>query len=328
MNILIEARNTVIPAVNYGGIPRVIWHLGKELDKMGHRVSYLVAKGSECGFGRIIEFNPGKPVADQIPESTDVVHFNSEVPEGFNTPYILTVHGNVDPGITLPINSVFVSRNHAERFGSASFVHNGFDWDDYGAIDLGRSRSHYHFLGKAAWRVKNIKGAIRVVRSLPGAKLEVLGGTRLNVKMGFRFTLNSNIRFRGMVGDQEKKNVMERSKGLIFPVTWQEPFGLAITESLYFGCPVFATPYGSIPELVTSEVGFLSDKRIELVNHIKGYGDQYSIRKCHEYARDLFNSRIMAERYVEKYAAVMDGRDLNSSFPVATDTYRNCMWID
>ena len=62
-----------------------------------------------------------------------------------------------------------------------------------------------------------------------------------------------------MVGGNKKNRLLQHSKGLIFPVKWDEPFGLAITESLYCGCPVFGTPYGSLPELVPSDVGFLAE---------------------------------------------------------------------
>ncbi|RYE12133.1 MAG: glycosyltransferase family 4 protein, partial [Sphingobacteriales bacterium] len=53
MNILI-AHNSVIPAFKYGGTQRVIWWLGKELVKRGHKITYLVAKGSHCDFATII----------------------------------------------------------------------------------------------------------------------------------------------------------------------------------------------------------------------------------------------------------------------------------
>ena len=68
--------------------------------------------------------------------------------------------------------------------------------------------------------------------------------------------MESACTFLGQVDDITKKYVIERSQGLIFPVKWHEPFGLAVTESLYLGAPVFATPYGSLPELVNEEVDF------------------------------------------------------------------------
>ncbi len=57
---------------------------------------------------------------------------------------------------------------------------------------------------------------------------------------------------------------MQRSKGLIFPVLWNEPFGLAAIESLYAGAPVFGPNYGSIPELINEKTGYTSNKSMML----------------------------------------------------------------
>ena len=147
MNITIVLGDK-IPSIKYGGTQRVMWYLGKELNKRGHKVTFIAGKGSSCPFAKVIELDPS-------------VNLN-----------------NADRNI------VFVSRNHAQRLGSESFVYNGLDWDDYGPANLTLSRKNYHFLGKAAWKVKNIKGAIAVVQSIKNAQLDVLGGYRLNLKMG------------------------------------------------------------------------------------------------------------------------------------------------
>ncbi|GAE85598.1 glycosyltransferase [Bacteroides reticulotermitis] len=315
--------NSIIPAIKYGGTERVIWYLGQELHKMGHTITYLAPKGSYCDFAQIIERNPAVPVSAQIPVEADIVHFQGTIPEGVNKPYITTIHGNGVPA-NADRNLVFVSRNHAQRFGSNSFVYNGLDWEDYGPANLKLPRSRYHFLGKAAWKVKNFKGAMAVTKAIKGGQLDVLGGYRFNFKMGMRFTFSPQIHFHGMVDNSAKKAIIERSKGLIFPVTWHEPFGLAITESLYYGSPVFGTPYGSLPELVPNQVGYLSNKASELIHHMKEA--DYSPVTCNEYARDLFNSQIMAQEYLKKYEAVLNGESLNPEIPQAIDIARNLPW--
>jgi glycosyltransferase involved in cell wall biosynthesis len=310
MHILI-VYNGIIPAFRYGGTQRVIWYLGKELAKMGHEVAYLTHKGVRCPFGKVYFMDTSLPVAQQIPDDTDIIHFNDGLPGGcISHPYIITMHGNVNNDLPLDSNTVFVSKNHAERFGSESFVYNGLDWDDYGQPDLHTSRHYFHFLGRAAWRVKNVRGAIRSVTALSHERLFVLGGYRLNIKMGFRLTLHPRIRFCGMVGGQKKFSLLQHSKGLIFPVRWHEPFGLALTESLYFGCPVFGTPYGSLPEIIIPDVGYLSNREEELSLAMK-YAAHYSPERCHEYARDCFNAKIMAVQYLEKYEKVLNNQPLN-----------------
>jgi hypothetical protein len=112
----------------------------------------------------------------------------------------------------LPRNTVFVSRNHAQRHGSTEYVYNGLDWEAYGPVDFSRPRNYFHFLGKAAWRVKNVRGAIDVATDA-GVELLVMGGDRLNLKRGFRFTWSRRVSFAGMVGGQQKLDMLNGSRG-------------------------------------------------------------------------------------------------------------------
>jgi glycosyltransferase involved in cell wall biosynthesis len=107
---------------------------------------------------------------------------------------------------------------------------------------------------------------------------------------------------------------MESSKGLVFPVRWNEPFGLAIIESLFSGCPIFGTPYGSLPELVPPEVGFLSASSDELAEAMKD-SQQWKPQVCRDYAVENFNSKKMALSYVEIYERVLAGETLNKEPP-------------
>ena len=315
MNILI-VNNSKLPVIYYGGTQRVVWYLGKILQRLGHKVSFLVEKGSKCDFATIIERNPEVDLIDQIPSDIDLVHFHF-IPKGLErlqSPYLITIHGNPNPGESIDKNAVFVSKNHAKRHNAEAFVHNGLDWDDYGNVNLEKKRDYFHFLGKAAWRVKNVKGAIKTTLKLKGERLHVLGGSRLNIKMGFRFTWQPRAKFFGMIGGKDKLTQLQHSKGLVFPVRWHEPFGLAIIESLYFGAPVFGTPYGSLPELINKDIGFLSNSSTTLSEAMKQYKD-YNSKTCHDYAATLFNAKYMARNYEKLYEKVMNGEKINQSRP-------------
>ncbi|MDO9278654.1 MAG: glycosyltransferase [Polaromonas sp.] len=310
---------TSIPVYAYGGTERVIWDLGYALSQLGHQVTYLVAAGSTCPFAEVLYIDPSVDLRMQIPDGIDIVHFqfspDFSLDEDFNKPYVVTEHGNTAADNLLPFNSIFVSKNHAQRHGSDQFVYNGLNWDAYGAVDFDARREHHHFLGKAAWRVKNVTGAIDVALDA-GVELAVMGGTRLNLKRGFRFTWSRRIQFHGMVGGQDKFRLLNTSNGLIFPVRWHEPFGLAVIESLYFGCPVFATPYGALPELVGPEHGFLSANKAELVSSIQE--QSFDMRACHQQAVAHFNAETMARGYLEKYEQVLAGERLSKNHPRAT----------
>lgn len=315
MHILI-VNNTPIPALKYGGTERVIWWLGKALTKAGHRVSYLVPAGSSCPFADVYPFNPSLPFNKQVPKEKgiDLIHLNHTVNEEPLLPHIITLHGNLNVQVALPLNTVFVSCNHAERFCSDSFVHNGIDPDDYGDPALSRSRSYIHFLGDAAWRVKNVQGAITLSRKA-GLPLHVIGGNRFNFNQGIRLTFHRHVHFYGMKGGEEKNEILRGSKAFLFPVRWHEPFGLALVESLYFGCPVFGTPYGSLPEIITPEVGYLSSKSSELVNALSNIGS-YQAKYCHDYALAHFSADSMMRAYLSKYEKVLNGHTLNIHPPV------------
>ncbi len=312
VHILI-VNNSVIPALKYGGTERILWWLGKMLVKMGHKVSYLVAKGSGCPFADVYELNESKPFNSQVPESVDLVHLFIGTNEKPHKPYIKTLQGNINEVMELDKNTVFVSRNHAGRYGSDCFVYNCLDVEDYGKPDLVSKRNYVHFLADAAWRVKNVRGAIKLAREA-GVPLEVIGGVRFNFNMGIRLTFDMNARFHGMLGGAEKNRIINGSRGLLFPVLWNEPFGIALIESLYFGCPVIGTPYGSLPELIPGEVGFLSSKKNELVTAIKNI-DGFDRTTCHKYVLDNFTSDKMTFQYLSLYKRVLNGELLHENPP-------------
>lgn len=211
MHILIFTTGK-IPSLKYGGTQRVVWALGKALLRQGHRVTYLAGSGSVCDFAPVLVYDPARPLGTQIPEGIDLVHLHQplygELVEG--TPFVYTEHTNSGAGRELPFNTVFLSRDHAARHGSETFVYNGLDWDEYGTPDLRNARSYYHFLGNAAWRVKNVRGAIDVVRGMTGGRLVVLGGHRFNFKMGMRFTFSPKIRFAGIIAKTKSTSVFDR----------------------------------------------------------------------------------------------------------------------
>ncbi|WP_062059577.1 glycosyltransferase [Aquimarina longa] len=321
MNILIVDRSGAIPVKKYGGTERVIWGLGKELSKLGHRVTYLVPEGSKCDFATVLTLDKSLSLDIQIPDYIDIIHLNYNPKIKLNKPYLITMHGNPPKGEEIDINTVFISKNQAKRYNSNLYIHNGLDWSEFSTIDLHSLRSHYHFLGKASWKVKNVFGAISIALKSKNTIL-ILGGekwTFWNLKRGLKYILNPKVIFKGMVDNTTKMDIMQKSKGLIFPVLWHEPFGLAIIESLYAGCAVFGTKNGSLEELITPEIGFTGNSSDEISNAIKEFN--YNPKYCHEYALKHFNSKVMTEKYLELYKKVLNGAYLNADTPKYIEEY-------
>ncbi|MEC7121149.1 MAG: glycosyltransferase [Pseudomonadota bacterium] len=324
MHIVI-VHHSMIPVYAYGGTERVIWDLARVLVEAGHRVTFLVPEGSSCDFADVRFLQPEQPWASQIPNDADVVHFQfqPQLTEDFDIPYVVTEHTNIKEKTPVSHNTIFVSKDQALRYGSDSYVLNGLDWRAYGEVDWSRPRDYYHFLGKAAWRVKNVKGAIQVAKKA-NVELHVLGGDRFNIKRGFRWTLSRSITFHGMVGGEQKNQLLNGSRGMIFPVRWHEPFGLAIIESLYFGTPIFATPYGAIPELVPDTCGVLSADSEVLAEAIRTR--QFDPMQCHEHAKTQFDAYRMMLGYLEKYHMVIAGQPLNAEQPCLKDDFSKLAW--
>lgn len=312
---IIDDRGGRIPAIEYGGTERVIWGLGKELNAMGHEVTYLVPEGSSCPFAKVIFRDFSKTLQEQVPTDIDVIHINYKPPVPFSKPYLVTVHGNPLPEEELDINSVFISENQAKRYNSEIFVHNGLSWEDYPRPNLSQNRTGYHFLGKASWSVKNLSGAMKIAEKT-GEYFHIIGGKRWSkrvIKDSFFQLWNRKMHFHGFLNDVEKTKILQNSKALIFPVLWHEPFGLAIIESFYAGCAVFGTPNGSLAELITPQTGATGNSNDEILAAMTSF--DFNPVKCHEYARENFNSRLMAQKYEKLYEKVFAGERLNEAVP-------------
>jgi len=319
--------NAVIPVFTYGGTERVVWNLGRKLVELGHRVTFLVPEGSQCDFAPLLPLQSDRPWHEQVPRDVDLVHFHFDPrlsdAGALGTPFVFTEHGNAHRARPLPRNTIFLSGDHAARYGSTEFVHNGLDWSTYGGVDFTRPRTYAHFLGKGSWPVKNLAGAIAVARRAR-VELEVLGAGRFSFRRSVRMTLSRRVRFHGMVGGREKSALLNGSRGIVFPVRWHEPFGLAVIESLYFGCPVFATPYGSLPELVPGDCGVLAADASTLAQALSDR--TFDARACHAHAVGHFGAEKMAVGYLRCYERVLAGELLNRASPAIRGEARSLPW--
>lgn len=297
-----------LPVTTYGGTERVIWWLAKGLSEAGVLVTLVCQKGSHCPFATVVESDFNGDWQKHLP-AADINHFFSTPSLEPSTPYLVTIEGNGKPGERFLRNTVFVSGNHAQRHGAQAFVYNGIDPDDCEYSD--EKEDYLFFLAKASWRVKNVKGAIRVARR-SARPLRILGGGRWWLK-NWR-----GVSWEGMVGGAEKSRLVARGAGLIFPVEWNEPFGVAVVEALMSGTPVLASRRGSLPELVNENVGAVCDSEEALIAAVERL-PSIKPADCRDWAASKFHYRKMTEAYREKYETVLSGRWLNEKNPVGIE---------
>ncbi len=68
-----------------------------------------------------------------------------------------------------------------------------------------------------------------------------------------------SVDFIGEIDDTQKPAFLSGARALLFPIRWQEPFGLVMIEAMACGCPVIATPMGSVPEVIEDGLtGFIA----------------------------------------------------------------------
>ena len=298
--------DTKIPTSHYGGTERVVWWLAKALVKLNHRVTLIVPKGSTCDFASIIERPSNDPrINPLIPKDVNIVHTSSTLHEKISKPFLSTIHGNGQVGEKFHSNSVFISKDHASRHNSSAFVYNGLDIEEYPEINPALKENFCYFLAKASWGIKNVRGAIKISK-LAKKDLKIVGG--------YRPTLGKRVKWLGMLGGEKKNEILKKGSALINPVLWCEPFGLSIIEALLTGSPVFGTPYGSLPELIGEEYGFLSTSSAKLAGALQK-SDEYNSETCRKYILEKFTNIHMANSYLNYYEHILSGKLLSKEEP-------------
>lgn len=305
--------NAKLPVTGYGGTERVLWWLAKALRELGHEVVLGVRPGSQCPHGDVVPVDFAKYDEAKLPPA-DVTHFMFVPPREPNRPYVATVHGNGQPGEKFPRNANFLCKDHAFRHGSETYVYNGVDPDDY--LFAERKGDYLMFLAKASWRVKNVRGAIRVARASKKL-IRIVGGSRWWANPW------GTARWEGNLGGEAKARLLASASALVFPVLWHEPFGLAVVEAMVSGTPVLATPFGSLPELVGPPAGRLCHSYEEFADTVEAL-PQFRPHQIREWALAHFHYHLMAKEYLKLYERVIEGEALNEACPKALPVAARC----
>ncbi len=307
---IVFQHNGVLPVTKYGGIERILfWHM-KELVKLGHKVVLIGHRESNVApYGIELIENPADEKWERVvPKDADLVHLTYNHPTDLELPILTNIHGNGQPGEVFPLNTVFVSKKHAAVHGSDQFVHNGIDFNEYPDF-IPRDLSQVNqllFLAKASWKVKNLKQATQIAKATK-KHLHIIGGRS--------FLPSRYIHSHGIMGGKEKNQIMKKCDALLFPVRWHEPFGIAIIEAMAFGLPVFGSQYGSLPELITPEVGQTFSCKEEIIEFLGSQEFIYDSKSIRNYVETNFNMARVTRDYVEVYERMLAGESLNKKGP-------------
>jgi glycosyltransferase involved in cell wall biosynthesis len=251
--------------------------------------------------------NTASEALEALPDKSDVVHFHGWVPENVNDKanWMVTLHGNMKDSDIIPYRACFVSRNHAERHQRKTFVYNGVNSE--GLIFEENKQSHLLFFSKMIRRAKGASFAVDLARRFD-FDLHFAGGRRLDLLKFGRFfhSFSKKMTFLGELQGEEKALAFSSARAMLFPIQWEEPFGLVVIESLMSGTPVISTPFGAIPELLTSEVGAFFTSEADFIDAFEAI-PQISSRLCRDYALENFSHLRMAKSYLDIYSRISDG---------------------
>lgn len=283
-----------LPVKGYGGTQRVVVWLARGLAQLGHRVSLIAGEGSKVPEATLIPVDlkraraPAFDITPLLPTNLDIVHGFVPTQVRPQAPFVATQEGTTRPDITLGSDVIFVSADHAARHRSTAFVYNGIDPAEY---RFEASKGDYDFFLGRLHKEKGyhlaIEGALRT-----GRKLVIAGG--------WRPSFRRLVRFLGVVDGEEKAKWLAEARCLWMPALWDEPFGLTLAEALMSGTPIIGTRRGSLPEIVSPDVGGLGDTLDELVA-IAERISQIDPAACRARAERYFSHLVMAEEYVRFY---------------------------
>ena len=297
-----------VPPTGYGGVEAVVADLADALVARGHQVTLLGAgrAGTAARFmplwDRTLPDRLGQPYPEVMnalkvrravaciaaADGIDIVHdhtfagpLNAPAYRGLGITTVVTVHGPIDDDLYPyyrelgdEVGLIAISDRQRELAPDLNWVgrvHNALRVQDW---PFRADKQDYAlFLGRFA----PYKGAHLAVRAAHGAGIPlVLAGKcdepaeKAYFEQEVRPLLTDSDHFFGPADAVSKRKLLAGARCLLFPVLWEEPFGMVMIEAMACGTPVVALRGGAVPEVVIDGVtGLIRDRPAELPAAIK-----------------------------------------------------------
>ena len=322
-----------VPPAGYGGSELMIDQLARALSAKGHEITLFATGDSICPVKveSVIDVAPGVHVGGSSVEMRqvmegyrafdgfDIVHDHTTIGPWYAKSEIvgpvLTTNHNlfIEPYLSVyrslasQIPVVAVSNSHARSAAVASIttagvIHHGIDLDDY---PFGEEPDDYALVLGRMSPDKGIAEAIVIARA---AGIELRIGAKMTDAMevayfesAVRPHLGPDCVYLGEFNQREKREQLVRARCLLNPITWNEPFGLAMIEALACGTPVIARARGAVPEILGSQkVGLIGDSDEDLVASFDAIG-VIDRSDCRAHVNEHFSAEKMAEAHLALY---------------------------
>ena len=324
-----------VPPKLYGGTERVVSYLTEELVRQGHEVTLFASGDSEtsarlvAGSPRALWQEPG--CRDTLPHHVrlvelvareadrfDVIHFHLDYVHfpavgRLPCPTVTTLHGRLYPPDEealfdaypeVPLVSISdAQRRPIPRANWQATVYHGMPLDVHTFRE--GPGSYLAFLGRVSPE-KGLDKAVEIAR-LAGMPLRVAAKIYPEERPYFErvieplFRASPWVEFVGEVGGASKDAFLGGASALLFPIEWEEPFGLVMIESMACGTPVVAFRRGSVPEVMTDGVtGFVVDDVAGAVEAVRATA-ALDRRACRRAFVERFGVARMASDYLAVY---------------------------
>jgi glycosyltransferase involved in cell wall biosynthesis len=105
-----------------------------------------------------------------------------------------------------------------------------------------------------------------------------------------------------------KWDILAHARATLFPIDWEEPFGLVMVESMACGTPVIASSRGAVPEVVRDGVTGLLRDDLEAMADAVGEAAFLDPQWCRSLVEERFSSSTMASSYETLYRILLGSR--------------------
>lgn len=327
-----------LPPVSYGGTERIVYTLTEELVRRGHDVTLFAAGDSKThakldflfdksfGLQENVKatltgtFNPLRHVAYAFSKASsfDIIHSHSQYlgllfAQLVKTPTIHTFHrvyeGREDEAGLLQQfkHANFVSISNSQREYDLNFVatvYNGIPVEEYEFNDM---IGDYLFWSGRILPKKGALEAIEIAKKF-GMKLKI-AGVVTDGKF-FEEFINpeidgQHVEYLGELSQTEMCQLYKSAYATLFPISWREPFGLIMVESMACGTPVVAYKAGAVPEVVEDgKTGFVVETAKEAVDALRMI-PSLKREDCRRRAEEKFSVPTMTDGYEKVYETIV-----------------------
>jgi len=331
-----------VPPVAYGATERVVHYLTEALVAAGHDVT-LFASGDADTSARLVACCDRALWRDPHVEDTlgahvrlleavaqradcfDVLHFHCEplhlpLARRLATPSVTTMHGLLrepDVGALLrefadaPLVAISASQRRSMSFANwCATIHHGLPADEF---DPCVTPGDY-----LLWMGRMMPG------KRPDLAIEIARRARMPLKMaaavhpGERAYFTQQVapliersadfvEYVGEVGGDARAALLRHARALLFPIDWEEPFGMVMIEALACGTPVIAFARGAVPEVVEPGVGGFVVDDVDGAVRALARLDELDRARCRHAFDARFTATRMADDYLRVYRALIDG---------------------